>query len=43
MIERWENEENWDKLEDWCDKVENALRDYHTDKLYNGYLSMNKF
>ena len=43
MIEKWENEEDWDKLEDWCDRVENAIRDYHTDKLYNGYLSMNKF
>ena len=42
-IEKWENEEDWDKLEDWCDKVENAIGEYHTDKLYNGYLSMNEF
>jgi hypothetical protein len=47
MIEKWENEEDWDKLEDWCDKVENAIGEYHTNKLFNGlydaYLSMNKF
>jgi hypothetical protein len=45
MIEKWENEEDWDKLEDWCDKVENAIGEYHTNKLFNGlydaYLSMN--
>ena len=47
MIEKWENEEDWDKLEDWCDRVENAIREYHTDKLfygfYDAYLSINEF
>ena len=47
MIEKWEKEEDWDKLENWCDRVKEELLNYTTDKLYAGAfqtnLSMDKF
>lgn len=43
MIEKWKDEEDFDSLLDWCDKVKLAIDKYHTDKLIAGHLSMDDF
>ena len=43
MIEKWKDEEDFDSLLDWCDKVELAIEKYHTHKGFIDHLSWNKF
>ena len=43
MIEKWKDEEDFDSLLDWCDKVEMALEEHHTHKGFIDHLSWNIF
>lgn len=42
-IDKWKSEENKVDLRDWCMKVKQELKEYHTDKQHIGYLSMDEF
>ena len=43
MIEKWKDEEDFDSLLDWCDKVQLAITKYHTNEGFMDHLSWNVF
>jgi len=43
MIEKWKDEEDFNSILNWCDKVRLAIEKYHTNKGFIDYLSWNEF
>ena len=43
MIEKWQDEEDFDSLLDWCDKAKLAIEKYHTNEGFMNHLSWNVF
>jgi hypothetical protein len=43
MIEKWKDEEDFNSILNWCDKVRLAIEKYHTNKGFIDYLSWNTF